>query len=323
MARKYTAAFEIPAGFFTKGSAPLTVDAVVENDVDLLSDADEDLPFIYEGMIVYSEESKKHYSWNGQDRTNPDNWETIGKEETITNLQIVNNILSYTNEQGTEVTYDLSLYLDDTNLARITQGTYDSGTQELVFIRDDNSEFRVDASMFFDDTNLVTSVNGQTGAVNIPIYTSTDFDTDFSNKSTDDLDEGNTNKYNRQPDYNQTDSNADDYIKNKPEFENKELAGSTIQVNSKSGVHYFADITSGNPVDISSFNIDELTVGAYAIIRSSTTAEPVVNNNADSKPVEKIGYTDFVLDELSGKVIDIIIEIKPFAVEVSYRYVKD
>jgi len=107
------------------------------------------------------------------------------------------------------------------------------------------------------------------------------------------------------------------------EFENKDLAGSTIQVNSKSGVHYFADITSGNPVDISPFNIDELTVGAYAIIRSSTTAEPVVNNNADSKPVEKIGYTDFVLDELSGKVIDIIIEIKPFAVEVSYRYVKD
>ena len=106
-------------------------------------------------------------------------------------------------------------------------------------------------------------------------------------------------------------------------FLNKELAGSTIQVNSKSGVHYFADITSGNPVDISPFNIDELTVGAYAIIRSSTTAEPVVNNNADSKPVEKIGYTDFVLDELSGKVIDIIIEIKPFAVEVSYRYVKD
>ena len=106
-------------------------------------------------------------------------------------------------------------------------------------------------------------------------------------------------------------------------FLNKELAASTIKINSKFGVHYFLNVTSGDPLSFSTININELTVGAYVIVRNQTSGEPTINNTADSKPVEKIGYSDFVLDELSGKVIDIIIEIKPFAVEVSYRFVKD
>ena len=42
--------------------------------------------------------------------------------------------------------------------SRIVSGTYDSGTQTLIFTRDDESTFSIDASMFLDDTNLVTSV---------------------------------------------------------------------------------------------------------------------------------------------------------------------
>ena len=87
--------------------------------------------------------------------------------ETVTSLSVDGNILKYVDENGTTQNIDLSLYIDDTNLARIISGTYDDGTQELVFTRDDASEFRIDASMFFDDTNLVTSVNGNTGAVSI------------------------------------------------------------------------------------------------------------------------------------------------------------
>lgn len=85
--------------------------------------------------------------------------------ETNTSLTLVANTLTYTDETGTPNTIDLSLYLDDTNLARIISGTYNSELQTLVFTRDDASTFSIDASMFLDDTNLVTSVNGSTGTV--------------------------------------------------------------------------------------------------------------------------------------------------------------
>ena len=73
--------------------------------------------------------------------------------ETNTVLQIVGNTLRYTDETGTTTDIDLSLYLDDTNLSRLTSGSLDAnGT--ATFTRDDNSTFTVDFSQFFDDTNL-------------------------------------------------------------------------------------------------------------------------------------------------------------------------
>lgn len=87
--------------------------------------------------------------------------------ETLTTLNLNANTLTYVDENGDSSDIDLSLYLDDTNLARIISGTYDDFTKELVFLRDDASEFRMDASMFFDDTNLVTRVNGKQGSVNL------------------------------------------------------------------------------------------------------------------------------------------------------------
>lgn len=90
-------------------------------------------------------------------------------------ISIVGNILYLNKADGTNETVDLSLYLDDTNLARIVSGTYDAGTQSLVFTRDDETTFSIDASMFFDDTNLVTSVAGRTGAITLTESDITDF----------------------------------------------------------------------------------------------------------------------------------------------------
>ena len=78
-------------------------------------------------------------------------------------LTFAGNVLTLTRGDGSTDTINLSAYLDDTNLARVISGTYDSGNQELVFTRDDASTFTIDASMFFDDTNLVTSVNAGSG----------------------------------------------------------------------------------------------------------------------------------------------------------------
>jgi len=78
-------------------------------------------------------------------------------------LTFAGNVLTLTRGDGSTDTINLSAYLDDTNLARVISGTYDSDNQELVFTRDDASTFTIDASMFFDDTNLVTSVNAGSG----------------------------------------------------------------------------------------------------------------------------------------------------------------
>ena len=107
-------------------------------------------------------------------------------------LTKVGNVMYLNKADGTSETIDLSMYLDDTNLARIISGTYNATTKSLVFTRDDNSTFSVDTSMFFDDTNLVTSVAGRTGAITLSASDVSGFATvattgsytDLSNKPT-------------------------------------------------------------------------------------------------------------------------------------------
>lgn len=48
---------------------------------------------------------------------------------------------------------DLSLYLDDTNLARLTSGSLDGGTGIATFTRDDSSTFTIDLSNLLDNQN--------------------------------------------------------------------------------------------------------------------------------------------------------------------------
>lgn len=73
--------------------------------------------------------------------------------ETVTSLTAASNILTFTKEDGTTDTVDLSVYLDDSNLARLTSGSID-GAGLATFTRDDATSFTVDFSSLFDDTNL-------------------------------------------------------------------------------------------------------------------------------------------------------------------------
>lgn len=75
----------------------------------------------------------------------------VAIDETTTSLSLASNILSYTDEDGVVTNIDLSLYLDDTNLARIVSGTLNPTTGIVTFTRDDSSTFTIDFSPLLDN----------------------------------------------------------------------------------------------------------------------------------------------------------------------------
>lgn len=74
----------------------------------------------------------------------------VQSAETVTTLGLAANVLKYTDEAGAETDLDLSLYLDDTNLARIVSGTVDANG-EVTIVRDDASTFVLDFSSLLDN----------------------------------------------------------------------------------------------------------------------------------------------------------------------------
>ena len=119
-----------------------------------------------DGIYLRSSESKilTVYHTGHFTGTNIANWQTAygwGNHasagylttETRTELSIAGNILSYRDETGAVTEVDLSLYLDDTNLARLVTGTLDNGTGIATFTRSDDTTFDVDFSALFDDVN--------------------------------------------------------------------------------------------------------------------------------------------------------------------------
>ena len=68
------------------------------------------------------------------------------ENETTTTLNVAGNTLTYVDETGASTNIDLSLYVDDTNLARLTSGTLDNASGIATFTRDDNTTFTVDFS---------------------------------------------------------------------------------------------------------------------------------------------------------------------------------
>ena len=74
--------------------------------------------------------------------------------ETVTGLALSSNILTYTDEDGTDTDLDLSLYLDDTNLSRLTSGSLNGSTGLATFTRSDASTFTIDMSAFLDAITL-------------------------------------------------------------------------------------------------------------------------------------------------------------------------
>ena len=75
----------------------------------------------------------------------------VALDETTTTLSLASNILTYTDEDGVATNIDLSLYIDDTNLARIVSGTLNPTTGIVTFTRDDSSTFTIDFSPLLDN----------------------------------------------------------------------------------------------------------------------------------------------------------------------------
>ena len=82
------------------------------------------------------------------------NAKVSGVAETVTSIALASNILTYTDEDGTDTDLDLSLYLDDTNLARLTSGSLNGTTGLATFTRSDSTTFTIDMSDFLDAITL-------------------------------------------------------------------------------------------------------------------------------------------------------------------------
>ena len=75
-------------------------------------------------------------------------------DETLTSLAIASNILTYTDEDGTDTDINLALYLDDSNLSRLTSAVLDGTTGIATFTRDDNTSFTLDLSSITSNTTF-------------------------------------------------------------------------------------------------------------------------------------------------------------------------
>lgn len=90
----------------------------------------------------------------------------VNAVETLTSISLAANTITYTDEVGNDTTLDLSLYLDDSNLARLTSGSINSTTGIATFTRDDTSTFTIDMSAFLDGitvNNTLTSTSTSEG----------------------------------------------------------------------------------------------------------------------------------------------------------------
>jgi hypothetical protein len=101
-------------------------------------------------------------------------------DETLTSLNLNSNTLTYTDEAGNNTDIDLSIYLDDTNLARLVNGTLDANTGIATFSRDDGTSFTVDFSSLIDIETITTLVESPAGVFT---YTSEDASTTVINIS--------------------------------------------------------------------------------------------------------------------------------------------
>lgn len=94
----------------------------------------------------------------------------IKTDETTTSLSFNTNTLSYTDEDGTITNIDLSLYLDDTNLARLVSGTLANGI--LTVTRDDATTFTIDLTDLLDNqvaSEVSVTPNGNLTSSNVQL----------------------------------------------------------------------------------------------------------------------------------------------------------
>jgi|GEM_PF-4019892 hypothetical protein len=163
MAKKYKGSFSIPGGFEVNNPVPRDDRDVVELDSDLLSDTE--LDNIFEGIIVYSEESQSHYKWNGQDRTKSENWKGIGLgliEQIIdsggnyNNLELTGNVIQFTN----------------TNAQAIVNGFSFEAYKRITLINNSDFDVRLNAEDTNSDENK--RIKLPTGLTNMGIQGTTE-----------------------------------------------------------------------------------------------------------------------------------------------------
>ena len=107
----------------------------------------------------------------------------------LTNIthDTVNNKLVVTTRDAATFDVDLSQYIDDTNLARLTSGSLDAGTGIATFTRDDATTFTVDFSALFDDTDTNdfltgASFNTADGVLTLNVSNQTDVTVDLDGR---------------------------------------------------------------------------------------------------------------------------------------------
>jgi len=77
------------------------------------------------------------------------------------------NVVSLLKDNTVVSTLDLSLYLDDTNLARIVNGTLDANTGIATFTRDDATTFTIDMSSLSDIDTYITGGTYNNGTLEL------------------------------------------------------------------------------------------------------------------------------------------------------------
>jgi len=111
------------------------------------------------------------------------------------------------------------------------------------------------------------------------------------------------------------------------DFEIISHTGNTFDINTKAGKIFYESFSSTSPYSSSPKAEDPINLnigenGSWAVINSNTSGEPVINNNTDSRPIRYLaGGNQWSEDGLSGSTIDIIIQVLPFEIQVSYRLI--
>lgn len=179
----------------------------------------------------------------------------VAIDETTTSLSLASNILTFTDEDGVATNIDLSLYLDDTNLARIVSGVLNPATGIVTFTRDDSSTFTIDFSPLLDDQDASEVPVTPTGNL-----TSTDVQAALEEHQTD-IDTINTN----------VSTNATNISNNDTDILN--LQNEQITQNSN---------IATNAGDISTLNASQITQdGAIALNTAKVSADGSIDTHSD------------------------------------------
>jgi len=111
------------------------------------------------------------------------------------------------------------------------------------------------------------------------------------------------------------------------DFEILSHTGNTFDINTKAGKIYYESFSATSPYDSqpklqNTINLNIGENGSWAVINSKTSDEPSIVNNTDSRPVRYLaGGNQWSEDGLSSSIIDIIIQVLPFEIQVSYRLI--